>query len=1334
VRLFGDEFFHWHEDLEGYPIVYVPARRVWTYARRAAGGFQATRYVVGKTSPAALGLAKADRETLRRIGVARREARILATSGDDGIPQRTSTTGTMRNLVVLVNFADLAVEYPRGDYDALFNETGYTVDGAKGSVKDYYLEISYQRLTVESTVVEPVTLEHGYAYYGENDASGWDIRPREMVREALEKLEERGFDFSAVDGDDDGWADGLTIIHAGGGEEYGGNDPNYIWSHKWQLTSTVTYDGVRMRMYHTEPARRGWDSQASTQGITRIGVICHESGHFLGLPDLYDYGNDSKGAGVFAIMAGGSWNGNHGTQPAHMCAWSKATLGWVTPTEIAAEGSYTLLQVQTSGQVYKLQGAFPDNEYFLVENRQGVGFDAALPGPQRGILIWHIDDSRSDNNDQTHYMVDLEEASGTQHLEQNLNSGADSDYFRAGNATEFSFGTSPDNRGYGGEALDFNIVNVSVTGEEMSFDVTGGQPEAERFYVESLAASDFAGAGEAQGWQGDEETWFYRLPFSFPFFRVFQTSVWISSNGFIDFASSDADYRSSTRGLVSNRRIAPLWTDVVVDEIYIHQPTVDSVCIRWQGTEWADEEPLNFALILFRDGRIKFSYGDGNTSIGSGWTGAPTIGISCGDGANYYLSAHDGKTNLGNAQTVLWTPVSGDDLVIEPISGMVSEGPVGGPFEPVSKTYTLRNDGDEPLQWVASVEDGVNWLDLSRAGGTLEPGTDVTVAVSINDEALGLAKATHEADVTFTNATSGADQARRVSLRVGVEAVRVTSPNGGEAWLVDSARTISWVGQDIDAVKLEYSVDGGQTWTVITADTPNDGSHAWIVPDQATDEALVRVSDAADGDPADQSDAVFAIVAPSLRVTYPNGGEVLIPGDTYDITWAHDQFVDRVRIEYTVDGGANWDVIANDTANDGACPWTVPDRLTDTAWVRVSGTGAGDPSDTSNAPFSIQPGAPVRLSFLSSPNTGRADEVLQPSPIVEVRDANGNRVVGSAARLTMTIAPETGKPGAVLGGTLTITATGGAATFPDLTIDRAGAAYRLHARAEGMIGGDSDPFDVTGGAVLTVSKSANPDPVEPGADLTYTLTFGNGGDEAATGVVITDRVPANTVFKSASDGGQHDPGNGEVQWNLGALDAGTVGRTVTLVVTVNADVPAGTMIVNDTYRVDSAETLPFEGETVETGVSDHVPPFVDGLSPAASGLDNVQVPRDTAIRLHVRDRGAGVDRLTVVITLDGTVVYNGAAEAEGARYTSTRGVCHRSGSADDYSFLFAPDDLFGYEQTVAVEVRAGDLQGNAMPAYDYSFTTRTRVFSEELATSISRISRPAATDSRSRCA
>ncbi|MBI3919844.1 MAG: M6 family metalloprotease domain-containing protein, partial [Armatimonadetes bacterium] len=484
IVLRGDEYCHWNEDARGYAIVKSPRTGFWVYARRQGNRLTETNLKVGKSNPVAAGLNKPNpSQLLQQPSAARGPARS---------PQRTPTTGTMKNLVVLVAFSDKSGEYTQSQFTSLFNDIGYTTDGAVGSVKDFYKEISYNALTVNSTVTAWVTLDNGYAYYGAN-SGGFDVRPREMVQEALAKLEAAGFDFTTVDGDNDGWVDGLDIIHAGGGEEYGGNDSNYIWSHKWELSSTVTYDGVRMKPYHTEPARRGWDSSPSTQGITRIGVICHETGHFLGLPDLYDYGYDSEGVGDFCLMAGGSWNGDYGTTPAHMSAWCKTTLGWVTPTEITSNGTYSAAQVETNQQVYKLHGSFSSsNEYFLLENRQGTGFDAGLPGPNRGLLIWHIDENQPDNDDQTHYMVDVEEASGTQHLELNQNDGEDSDYFRSGNATQFNGSTSPDSRSYAGSDLGLEITDVGASGATMAFTIGGGSTEPV-LSIQSKTIDDSAG-------------------------------------------------------------------------------------------------------------------------------------------------------------------------------------------------------------------------------------------------------------------------------------------------------------------------------------------------------------------------------------------------------------------------------------------------------------------------------------------------------------------------------------------------------------------------------------------------------------------------------------------------------------------------------------------------------------------------------------------------------------------------------------------------------------------------------------------------------------------------
>src|SRR5438046_1118022 len=95
----------------------------------------------------------------------------------------------------------------------------------------------------------------------------------------------------------------------------------------------------------------------------------------------------SHGAGIWDIMSEGSWNGNPaGSSPAHMSAWSLMRLGWVTPTDVTTSLVGTSIDaVETSGRVFRLNNPGNSLEYFLIENRQPLGFDAALPPTQTDV-------------------------------------------------------------------------------------------------------------------------------------------------------------------------------------------------------------------------------------------------------------------------------------------------------------------------------------------------------------------------------------------------------------------------------------------------------------------------------------------------------------------------------------------------------------------------------------------------------------------------------------------------------------------------------------------------------------------------------------------------------------------------------------------------------------------------------------------------------------------------------------------------------------------------------------------------------------------------------------
>jgi len=96
--------------------------------------------------------------------------------------------------------------------------------------------------------------------------------------------------------------------------------------------------------------------------------------------------------------------------------------------------------------------------------------------------------------------------------------------------------------------------------------------------------------------------------------------------------------------------------------------------------------------------------------------------------------------------------------------------------------------------------------------------------------------------------------------------VTVTAPNGGESWPAGSTRSITWTATDPDTpsgnlvIALDYSTNGGGTWTSIATGRPNSGSYAWTVPDVATAQGRVRVT-ASDGalQGSDASNANFTI-------------------------------------------------------------------------------------------------------------------------------------------------------------------------------------------------------------------------------------------------------------------------------------------------------------------------------------------------------------------------------------------------------------------------------------------------------------------------------------------
>jgi len=390
---------------------------------------------------------------------------------------RAPLRGAVRVLVVLIDFPDKTFGQATSRFQELFFSTGVV---PSGSVKEYFTEVTGGLIEIVGEVVGPFTMPQPLSWYangnyGIGNPSG-EPRANIMAEDAV-KAADPVVDLAPYDNDGNGYVDAFIVVHAGrGGEETG--DSGDIWSHKWVLPNEYDGDGAKVYAYLTIPED------------AKLGVSAHELGHLLfGFPDLYDTDYTSEGIGNWCLMAGGSWNGG-GDTPAHPSAWCKAQQGWVSIENVTADGAVSVPDVKGSRSVQRLwTGGQAGPEYFLVENRQRTGYDAALPAD--GLLIWHVDENQEGNSDENHYLVALMQADGQRDLEFDANRGDGGDPFPGWNAnTSFTPDTTPSSGSYAGQDTGVVVTEISDSADPMTItlSVTGTLPGGGETDVEKLAA------------------------------------------------------------------------------------------------------------------------------------------------------------------------------------------------------------------------------------------------------------------------------------------------------------------------------------------------------------------------------------------------------------------------------------------------------------------------------------------------------------------------------------------------------------------------------------------------------------------------------------------------------------------------------------------------------------------------------------------------------------------------------------------------------------------------------------------------------------------------------
>ncbi len=391
----GDEFYHWLHDSLGNIIIKDTVSNYYCYVIENSDSL----VPVSNDMPSTTKYSKSIYSFQNR-----REELVEIYNSIDQQPYRFSPTNdrtitTINNIVVFITFAD------QGDYsstiiDSIARMHNKSEPGAN-SMKQYYWESSYHQLNINSFFYPQGMAMFSYqdsnprSYYcpqSSSNPNGYIYEPTGRLREqwllyrAISYVQDQIPSSLEIDTDDDGYVDNVTFVIKGATTEWN----TILWPHKSSLTYAVKYiNGKRVYNYNL---------QLSDYAIQYgVGVLCHEFGHTLGLPDLYHgYADPTTGilwkpVGVWDIMA------SNGYFPQQISGYMKYKyLHWIgSITEITRTGRYSLSPISSSTQCYKINIDESD-EFLYLEYRNNLQtYDIYLP--HSGLLIYRINPSKEGN-------------------------------------------------------------------------------------------------------------------------------------------------------------------------------------------------------------------------------------------------------------------------------------------------------------------------------------------------------------------------------------------------------------------------------------------------------------------------------------------------------------------------------------------------------------------------------------------------------------------------------------------------------------------------------------------------------------------------------------------------------------------------------------------------------------------------------------------------------------------------------------------------------------------------------------------------------------------------
>lgn len=298
-----------------------------------------------------------------------------------------------------------------------------------GSFSHFYDTMSFGKLRVRGEIGPRryVSRQPASAYLADTpyEAGNFEQFVLEILEQADAEIDFSRYDSDGPDGvpdsgDDDGYVDALFVVVASTPRNFligGATGVGYLGLEDGEFISGDSgFGGRPIRIASRRGTIQREDGFAGT-----VGAMCHEYGHVLDLPDLYNTEflqkenaqpeEDSAGIGNWGLMGWGAsgWHGNDG--PNSFCAWSRMQLGWAEVMEMERESlEMRLEEVGKEGSIFRLP--LTGQEFFLLEYRTRTGnyYDRHIPG--EGLLIWHVEWIPSAEDKFPRTLVDLECADG----------------------------------------------------------------------------------------------------------------------------------------------------------------------------------------------------------------------------------------------------------------------------------------------------------------------------------------------------------------------------------------------------------------------------------------------------------------------------------------------------------------------------------------------------------------------------------------------------------------------------------------------------------------------------------------------------------------------------------------------------------------------------------------------------------------------------------------------------------------------------------------------------------------------------------------------------------